>query len=174
MKPLIIKLYKYIIILIMTLLTIITLVTLFAAFYLNLYKYSIMIDCWEFAKEYKIFPWSTKPQLSKSHPLWLILHLTVSFALLVLVSLRLIYPDLFDNPTNDAIFSIFHYAFTILILVNFTNFGNKTPFIASIINLTPLALMNILYFNNWEFSYHIYFAILASPIFIEGYKYWVR
>lgn len=145
--------------------------TIITAFGLNLYKFPIMNECCKSGKPYKIFPWSAHPKISKSIPLWLIIHLSVSLALLFVSGYMIIDPEWEYEQNNFIVFSILHFFFTILILVNLTNFGDATPIQAVMINLTPLIIMNLAYFSNWTYRNEIYFVTLASPVFIEGYKY---
>lgn len=151
-----------------------TVLTVIAGYCLNVYKFPIMENSLKTGTPYKIFPWSEKPKISKSDPLWLIAHLGVSLILLALSGYKIIDPKWENSEFNSTMFAIVHTLFTVLILVNFTNFGDATPLTATFINLTPIVIMNVAYFSNWTYRNEIYFVTLAAPVFIEGFKYLTR
>lgn len=147
------------------------LLTLGFGLWLNTYKLKIMYACHMNHEKYKIFPWSRNPKISKSDPLWLMFHLIVAFVLLTLASYNTLYPNWRNNETVFELFKTFNFLFTILICINFTNFGVMSKLAATVINLVPIIIMNLAYMQNWQYSDEIYFLILAIPVFIEGISY---
>jgi hypothetical protein len=150
-------------------LLIIAISTTCLGYYLNFYKFAIMIVSKYYRNiPYQIFPWSANPKISKSDPIWLMIHLLISLILLTLSTYNVYDHNWYNKENYYNVFTIFHYLFIFLICINITNFSDKKPLTAIIINLVPMILLQIAYTSTWQYKNEIYFFVLASPVFIES------
>ncbi|QKF94752.1 hypothetical protein QKU48_gp1294 [Fadolivirus algeromassiliense] len=138
---------------------------------LNLYKFNIMLDCLEYFRPYKIFPWSNPGQVSSSSPLWLIAHLATAlvhiFLSFVIIADRK-HASTQENGYLRQWHNVSHWIFSLLILMNINHFGEADLMTAIIANGTPLAIAWIAYFSNWKYRDMIYFGAVTSPVLFEA------
>lgn len=137
--------------------------------YFNLNKFNIMINCYKSQKVYNIFPWSDQPQISNSHPLWLIIHLVSSLFHICLVGLIIMRKDL--KSRLKTIYSISHTLFLFLIILNLQHLGNNSAKMSMIINGVTVVCSSMTYHSEWKNKDSIYFAIITIPILFEFAKY---
>lgn len=131
--------------------------------YMNLYKISFINSLSEDSK-YPIFPWQPNPQYSKSSFEWLQLHMIVGMIHVLVSGIITL------NRTIDLVIIQFftHFLFTLIVLPNIMNFGEASLTVSIFFNLTPLILINVLYFNHMQY---LYFFVLTSPVLLETYLY---
>ena len=143
-------------------------ITVCVMFYMNMYKFLIFEQLKITKEHYHIFPWSEIPQISKSTPNWLSLHLIISMAHVLLSTFWLC--NMFKSDVFGNMFEfheILHYIFTIIILPNVMNFGDAELLKAVTFNGLPLLIMNIVYFGRYKYKKIIYYVALTSPIWLE-------
>ena len=124
---------------------------------------------------YKIFPWSepSQQQMSKSNPLWLLIHILDAYLHVVLTGL--VY---FTRRTsnNQTLFKISHYVFIGIIAINLQHAGNQPILKAILFNGIPW-LTAILTFdptNRVWWKSLIYFIAVSSAILFETGMYLTR
>jgi len=137
--------------------------------YFNLYKFDIMMSCYNYGYSYWIFPWSEYPEISSSHPVWLIAHLVTSLFHMCLAGFIVIYPDV--KNTLATVLSISHCAFLLLIIMNVTHLGEAGTLTAMTINWLGIVLTSMTYHSDWKYKDLIYFIIITMPVFIEVFRY---
>jgi hypothetical protein len=133
---------------------------------LNVPKYPVMYTCYTNNIGYPIFPWSDIPTISKSNPLWLMFHLTISLLLSLVTLSRVV--GLVTNDTSQKPYDILYVIHCILIVCNINKFGNFTPFEAFLVNITGIIMLYLLR-KRYE---PLYFIILCTPVYLEFVSKW--
>lgn len=131
-------------------------IILLLAIYFNLYKLPLARHI-----PYKIFPWSSHPQIAKTSPEDLQLHIILSFSLLFVSYIK--YLDC-NIKIIDSVWCATQIAFSLIILPNVSHLGNYTPLIATSVNGGLLLTLFTLYYLNkpdW------YFLVLSTPVLFE-------
>lgn len=128
-------------------------------------KFFIMVRCYLDEKPYGIFPWSVFPVISKSNPIWLMIHLASSLLVITLSFLIIVS----NKKFLIRMLKYSHWIFTIFILGNITNFGQEGKIIAIIANGLPLLIANIAFrfIGKWKYALFIYFLSITSPVCFE-------
>lgn len=139
----------------------------FLAYYFNFGKFFIMLKCYVAEKDYGIFPWMFDPIVSKSNPVWLMIHLASALLVVTLACRMIIWNE------RMRVFGLAHWIFTILVLFNITHFGQSDILTAIVLNGTPLLVANMAYcfMNKWSYAPLSYFLAVTSPILFEVFLY---
>lgn len=125
-------------------------------FSINSYKFNLMN-----VQPYKIFPWSPLPQYAKTPPSDLQNHLISALGLLFVTWLKIF---ITDSYMIDYLWTIFHYMFVIIIICNVFNLGDISKYVAGIVNISSLIMLEICIRNDLV---QIYFWTLYTPIILE-------
>lgn len=156
--------------------TIIAAILLTLALSLNWYKPRIMKDCYEQEDMYGIFPWSENPQVSSSHPLWLLFHVLTSIFLLLIGFLLI---AIFDNVievdecslkilvnTHDILYDVFF----ITILLNIHHFGEFDTHMAVLLNGIPLfaSLLTFIFSKKLLDAHFRQYVLITIPVIFEA------
>jgi len=142
-------------------------VTMVAAiWWFEYYKFDLMATLYYSGGAYPVFPWSSLPQLSRSSPAWLHLHLSIALLHLTLVVLRLIV----DHQLLQVLFVFTHFIFVVMVIYNINHFGSFSAWVAVILNGIPLLGMLSCYrYGPITFpEYWFYLLYLSSPILLEA------
>lgn len=139
--------------------------------YFNLYKFQIMMRCYETDNHYLIFPWSNQQNVetSTSHPLWLIMHLLTSIFHMCLTGFIVLHPNVKESLLS--VLSVSHCAFLLLIIMNVTRLGDVYILNAMIINWLCVVSVSLTYHSEWKHKDIIYFMIITLPVVVETIRY---
>lgn len=127
---------------------------------------------------YGMFPWMEPEQQihSSSGPLWLLIHLIISYIHLVSIIFTFFYREYYQGQyydqfiyTDPSFISFTHHLFILVLLPNINHFSQLGMGSALLVNGIPLYL---LYFtfrprSSTKFLDFIYVTILSSPIILE-------
>lgn len=133
---------------------------LFLALYFNAYKFELMRIV-----PYHIFPWSSFPQTAKSSPDSLQFHAYTALILLLAVTIRIYYPY---ASNSMGFWTVMHYIFMTVILLNIVNLGNFSSLMAAAINGSMLLTLEI--FLSYDLP-QLYYWTLYSPVAFEVISY---
>jgi len=124
---------------------------------------------------YKIFPWSepSQQQMSKSNPLWLLIHILDAYFHVILTGLVYFTRR---SGNNQTLFKISHYVFIGIIAINLQHAGNQSLFKAIVFNGIPwlTAILTFDQNNKVWWKSLIYFVAVSSAIMFETGMYLTR
>lgn len=129
---------------------------LIIALYFNLYKIPLTYNA-----PYKIFPWSPHPQIAKTDPEGLRLHIITAFMLLAAAYIKYLAPE---KKIVDRLLFTCQLIFTAVVLPNISHLGDYHQLIATAVNGGLLLALTILYrLRNPDW----YFLVLSIPVLFE-------
>ena len=131
--------------------------------WLNFYKFQVMYENFVDKTSYKLYPWQEDPILSKSKPIWLILHLTSSL-FQIIVTTMVIFTD---KEELKVIHRKGHYVFALILIYNLNVFANLNTIPSIVSNGIPLILSFVALYSKKHQSNFIYLLCLSPPIFLE-------
>jgi hypothetical protein len=140
----------------------------------NLYKIFYFLFDAIYDTPYKIMPWSDpKNQIvSKSNPLWLLVHLLLAVAHTIVTYKRIkLIQQRRKNKFLDSLFNALHYVFIAFVFINSFNFVGLPVPVALLVNFGTSALLQ-LFKSHYEKSndeklMYWYYVVLTSPVLFQ-------
>jgi hypothetical protein len=136
--------------------TFIIILILLSGFLLNIYKIKLAQS-----SPYFMYVCSESPQLVKTKPLYLQLHIVTSLILLLIAFARCLWPT---SILIEILFPIYHIIFILIIIPNIHHYGEYPWFIALLINGGLITMLQYAYMYTSSLSY---FVVLSLPILLE-------
>jgi hypothetical protein len=147
-----------------------TIFFVFIAFYFNAIKYSVMIRTLQTGELYPIFPWYPEPVMSRSSPLWMMVHNTSSLILVLCAASRVTQriPDPFsifhfDPKTKESAYDTLHYFEMVVIAVNCWRLVFAAWWVAMILNIGLIIWMT----EVRKTKHFTYFVLYTIPVYLE-------